>query len=102
MRPVPLHSPWRDRRHRLYALLVWMLVGLLLTPPQTTLGLVIAVTAIPLLGLLTLSLHRWWINHFARSNLMQAVYIGLLMLACGGAVQAVELLQPYVGAHFSE
>ncbi|HLV19143.1 MAG TPA: hypothetical protein VKY70_16930 [Pseudomonas sp.] len=101
MRPVPLHSPWRDRRHRLYALLIWMLVGLLLTRPQTTTGILIAVTLIPALALLAFALHRWWIRHFARSNLMHAVYIGLLMLAVGGVLEAVELLHPYVGGHFS-
>lgn len=101
MRPVPLHSPWRDRRHRFYALMIWMLVGLVLTRPQTSTGVVIAVTVIPAVGLLALLLHRWWSNRFARSNLMHAVYIGLLMLACGGAYEAVELLEPYMGAHFS-
>ena len=76
MRPVPLHSPWRDRRHRLYALLVWMLVGLLLTRPQTQTGVFIALGVFPLLGILALLLHRWWINRFARSNLMHAIYVG--------------------------
>ena len=73
MRPVPLHSPWRARRHRLYILLTWMLVGLLLTRPQTTAGIAIAVTAIPALGLVALLLHRWWHNRFARSNLMPCI-----------------------------
>lgn len=101
MRPVPLHSPWRDRRHRFYALLIWMLVGLLLTRPQTQTGILIAVITFPLLGIFALLLHRWWINRFARSNLMHALYVGLVMLVFGLAHQAVEVLQPYVGAHFS-
>jgi hypothetical protein len=101
MRPVPLHSPWRDRRQQLYALLVWMLVGLLLTRPQTQTGIFIALGVFPLLGILALLLHRWWINRFARSNLMHAVYVGLVMLVFGLAHRALELLQPYVGAHFS-
>ncbi len=100
MRPVPLHSPWRDRRHRLYALLVWMLVGLLLTRPQTQTGVFIALGVFPLLGVLALLLHRWWINRFARSNLMHAIYVGLVMLVGGGVFEAIQLLQPYLGEHF--
>ncbi|SCY42759.1 MULTISPECIES: hypothetical protein [Pseudomonas] len=100
MRPVPLHSPWRDRRHRLYALLVWMLVGLLLTRPQTQTGVFIALGVFPLLGILALLLHRWWINRFARSNLMHAIYVGLVMLVSGGVFEAIQLLRPYLGEHF--
>ena len=100
MRPVPLHSPWRDRRHRLYALLVWMLVGLLLTRPQTQTGVFIALGVFPLLGVLALLLHRWWINRFARSNLMHAIYVGLVMLVSGGVFEAIQLLRPYLGEHF--
>jgi hypothetical protein len=100
MRPVPLHSPWRDRRQRLYALLVWMGVGLLLTRPQTQAGIFIALGVFPLLGILALLLHRWWINRFARSNLMHAVYVGLVMLIGGGVFEAIHLLRPYLGEHF--
>ena len=100
MRPVPLHSPWRDRRQRLYALLVWMGVGLLLTRPQTQAGTFIALGVFPLLGILALLLHRWWINRFARSNLMHAVYVGLVMLIGGGVFEAIQLLRPYLGEHF--
>ena len=99
MRPVPLHSPWRARRHRLYILLTWMLVGLLLTRPQTTAGIAIAVTAIPALGLVALLLHRWWHNRFARSNLMHGIYIGLLMLAAGGVFEAIEWVRPYLDGY---
>ena len=99
MRPVPLHSPWRDRRHRLYALLVWMLVGLLLTRPQTQTGVFIALGVFPLLGILALLLHRWWINRFARSNLMHAIYVGLVMLVSGGVFEAIQRLRPYRGEH---
>lgn len=100
MRPVPLHSPWRDRRHRFYALLIWVMVGLLLTRPQTQVGIAIAVTAIPALGMVALLLHRWWTRRFARSNLMHAIYVGLLMLVGGGVFEAVQLLRPYLGEHF--
>src|SRR5690606_13367787 len=100
MKPVPLHSPWRARRHRLYAIIMLSVVTLLVTQPQTSTGVIIALSTMPLAWLLMV-FNRWWTGRFARSVLMHAVYLCLLVLFMGAAYHTVLLLQPYVGMHFS-
>ncbi len=100
MKPVPLHSPWRARRRGLYTLIMLSAATLLVMQPQTSTGVLIALSTLPM-AVLFLLFNRWWTRRFARSVLMHGVYLCLLVLLMGAVYRTVWLLHPYVGMHFS-
>ena len=101
MKPIPLHNPKSDRRHKSIMVVLLTLSSFLVTEPKTAIGVAITLTTVPfiLIGLLTF--RWWWHVRFGGSKFLTLVFISIILCILLSLAYAAVLLKPYIGEHFA-
>jgi hypothetical protein len=101
MKPIPLHNPKSDRRHKAIMVVLLTLSSFLVTEPKTAIGVAITLATVPFILIGLLNFRWWWHVRFGGSKLLTLVFIAIILCIALSLAYAADLLKPYIGEHFA-
>lgn len=101
MKPIPLNSPWRQRRFNALIALLFGAIAIYWARPVSATGYLIALTMIPALLYFHFRFKWWWNRRFGGSKFLTLVYIAVLLAAVAFIGFAIKFLRPLIGSHFA-